>query len=80
MVWVSAIRTIVMVRLSSDPETQAYAARRAREGKLARKIRRCLKRYLARQFHRQLTANPPRGNVPISAIDTYSSVKTARSM
>jgi hypothetical protein len=38
------------------PETQAYVARRVAEGKNDKEIRRCLKRYIARQIHRFLTA------------------------
>lgn len=47
----SALWTIVRVRLSHDPETQAYAERRAAEGLSHREIVRCLKRYLARRLH-----------------------------
>jgi transposase len=52
----SAIHTIAMVRLRSCPSTQAYALRRAGEGKSRREIRRCLKRYIARELFRTLTA------------------------
>jgi len=55
----AAIHTIVLVRLRADPETKAYAARRTLQGKSSREIRRCLKRYVARQLHRHLTAHPP---------------------
>jgi transposase len=34
---------------------QAYVARRIAEGKNKSEIRRCLKRYIARQLHRFLT-------------------------
>jgi transposase len=54
----NALWRIVMVRLSTDPETQAYAARRKSEGKSGREIMRCLKRYVAREIFRLLT-NPP---------------------
>jgi hypothetical protein len=46
------------------PVTQAYVARRTTEGKSKKEIRRCLKRYIARQFHRILTeamTNPMAG-------------------
>jgi transposase len=36
--------------------TQAYAERRRAEGKTDKEIRRCLKRYIARQLYRTLTA------------------------
>ena len=40
--------------------TQAYVARRTAEGKNPREIRRCLKRYIARQLYRTLaTAMTP---------------------
>jgi transposase len=37
------------------PRTQAYVARRTAEGKTTREIRRCLKRYIARELYRHLT-------------------------
>lgn len=46
----------VIVRMRMDPDTQAYVARRLAEGQTKREIRRCLKRYLARQIYRNLTA------------------------
>jgi transposase len=52
----SAIHTIAMVRLRSCATTQAYADRRAAEGKTGREIRRCLRRYIARALYRALTA------------------------
>jgi hypothetical protein len=42
--------------MRDDPATQAYLARRRAEGKSDREIRRCLKRYIARQLFRTLTA------------------------
>ena len=44
-----ALHTIVLSRLVHHPETRAYAARRAAEGKTSREIKRCLKRHLARR-------------------------------
>ncbi len=38
------------------PRTRAYVARRTAEGKRAPETRRCLKRYIARELHRSLTA------------------------
>lgn len=40
----SALWRIAMIRLNTDPRTQAYAARRRAEGKTDREILRCLKR------------------------------------
>lgn len=54
-----ALHTVVMARLQRDPTTRAYADRRRAEGKTDREIKRCLKRYVARQLYRQLEAGPP---------------------
>ena len=54
-----ALHTVVMVRMRQDPTTKAYVARRLAEGKSIREIKRCLKRYVARQVFRQLEALPP---------------------
>jgi transposase len=50
-----AIHAIALTRIRSCPRTRAYVARRTAEGKTAREIRRCLKRYIARELYRQLT-------------------------
>ena len=49
-----ALHTVVVARLRDDPATRADAARRRREGKSARDIRRCLKRAVARQLFKLL--------------------------
>jgi transposase len=54
-----AIHTIAMTRMRRCPETRAYVARRIAEGKSPKEIRRCLKRYIARQLYRTLTATMP---------------------
>ena len=56
-----AIHAIAVTRMRSCPRTRAYVARRTAEGKTTREIRRCLKRYIARELYRQLTRsmNPP---------------------
>jgi transposase len=46
---------IVLTRMRSCPRTRAYVARRTAEGKTRREIRRCLKRYIARELYRHLT-------------------------
>jgi transposase len=53
-----ALRTVALVRLVRDPTTRAYAARRRAQGKTDPEIRRCLKRYVARQLYRLLEASP----------------------
>ena len=40
--------------MRQDPETNAYVRRRTTEGKSVREIKRCLKRYVARQLFREL--------------------------
>ncbi len=49
-----ALWRIVMVRMSTDPRTRAYVARRTLEGKSKREIMRCLKRYVAREVFSDL--------------------------
>jgi transposase len=53
----AALYRIVVVRLRHDPRTQAYMARRLKEGKTKREVIRCLKRYLVREIYAALT-NP----------------------
>jgi transposase len=53
-----ALHVIAISRLRYDPATRAYAERRRAEGRTDREIRRCLKRYIARQLYRQLEAHP----------------------
>ena len=47
-----AIHTIAATRMRCCPTTRAYVARRSAEGKTDKEIRRCLKRYIARQLNR----------------------------
>jgi transposase len=49
-----ALWTIVITRLASDPDTQAYMERRVKEGRSKREIIRMLKRYVAREVYHQL--------------------------
>jgi transposase len=50
-----ALYTIARTRMRTDAPTRAYVLRRRAEGKSDREIRRCLKRYIARQLYRTLT-------------------------
>ena len=50
-----ALHTITMSRWRSCPTTAAYIARRRTQGLSDREIRRCLKRYIARQLYREMT-------------------------
>ncbi|MFZ7086570.1 methyltransferase domain-containing protein [Curtobacterium sp. RRHDQ10] len=52
----SALETVARVGLSYDPDTRAYKQRRLAEGKTTREVKRMLKRYIARQIYRHLTA------------------------
>jgi transposase len=49
-----ALHVVVINRIRHDKATQAYVERRRAEGKTDREIKRCLKRYVARQLFRQL--------------------------
>jgi transposase len=53
-----ALHTIALVRLQRDERTRAYAERRRADGKTDREIKRCLKRYIARELYRRLEAMP----------------------
>jgi transposase len=54
-----ALYRIVITRLSSHPQTRAYADRRGKEGLSKKEIIRCLKRYVAREVYPYL--RPPAG-------------------
>lgn len=49
-----AFDVIVRTRMSYDPATRDYVARRRAEGRSNREIRRCLKRYVCRSVFREL--------------------------
>ena len=49
-----ALDVVARVRMSHDPATRSYVVRRTTEGRTHREIRRCLKRYIARQLFRQM--------------------------
>ena len=51
-----ALHTIALSRSRFDTDTRDYIARRTTEGKTTREIRRCLKRYIARDLYRILQA------------------------
>lgn len=59
-----ALHTVVLSRMRHDPDTRTYAARRSAEGRTPREIKRCLKRYLARQLYRRLQTHPELGPIP----------------
>ena len=51
-----ALHVLALGRMSWDERTREYVTRRAAEGKSKREILRCLKRYVAREVYRILTA------------------------
>ncbi len=53
-----ALHIIAITRANHDPATKEYLARKQREGKTKKGALRCLKRYLARRFHRILSRPP----------------------
>jgi transposase len=53
-----ALHTIALCRLQHDPRTRAYADRRRAQGRTDREIKRCLKRYIARELYRRLETLP----------------------
>ena len=50
----SALWTIVITRMSSDPRTRDYVTRRLEEGRSKADVIRILKRYVAREVYRHL--------------------------
>lgn len=50
----ASIHRIVLVRMSKDPRTRDYVAKRTTEGKSKLEVMRCLKRYVAREIYRVL--------------------------
>ena len=57
-----ALHIAALTRMTHDPATRAYVERRRAEGRTTKEIRRCLKRYLARQIYRTLNAATPTTN------------------
>lgn len=54
-----ALHNIVLSRMRYHQPTRDYLDRRRAQAKTDREIRRCLKRYIARQLYRQLESGPP---------------------
>jgi transposase len=53
-----ALHTVVLSRIRYHDNTRDYVARRTTEGKTLREIKRCLKRYVARDLYRLLEHHP----------------------
>lgn len=62
-----ALHMAVVVRMRMDPTTRAYVERRTAEGRTKKEIRRCLKRYLARQIYRILNTAARTSATPAEA-------------
>jgi transposase len=62
-----ALHMAVVTRMRMDPRTRAYVERRTTEGRTPREIRRCLKRYLARQIYRHLNTAATVQDAPSTA-------------
>lgn len=71
----AAIHQIALVRVSSDPRTKAYIAKKKAEGKTTRDAIRCLKRIIARELYKIIT-NPP----AIPTIDDLRPLRKARGL
>ncbi|MEU4645596.1 transposase [Micromonospora sp. NPDC023814] len=54
----AALFRIALTRLRADPRTRAYVQRRTTDGRTKRDILRCLKRYIAREIFKTITATP----------------------
>ncbi len=55
----NALHTVVLTRLRYDSRTRDYVSRRTGQGLSKKEIMRCLKRYVAREVYRILTAEAP---------------------
>jgi transposase len=74
-----ALHVIAITRGRLDPETHAYLKRKEAEGKTRMEAMRCLKRHLARRYHRLLLRPPVAPHGGLSAEDATCSLSaTAR--
>jgi transposase len=53
----NALWTIALTRMRGEPRTRAYVTKRTQEGRTLPEIRRCLKRYIAREIYPLLLAD-----------------------
>jgi transposase len=70
-----ALHIIAITRGRIDPETRAYLARKETKGKSHMEAMRCLKRHLARHYHRLLLRPPSartRAGIPMNAAISVS--------
>ncbi|GAA1498312.1 IS110 family transposase [Paeniglutamicibacter kerguelensis] len=54
-----ALHMVAVSRMAFDPDTKRYVEKRQAGGKTNKEIRRCIKRYLARQIYRTLNSAKP---------------------
>lgn len=62
-----ALHTIVLCRMRWDERTREYVERRTQQGLSKKDIMRCLKRYVAREVYKVLTARFRHSVLPVSA-------------
>ena len=65
----AALHRVAVTRMRCHPPTIAYVRRRIAEGKSTREIRRCLKRYIAREIFRHLRHEPPTQGEPRAVVE-----------
>ena len=68
----SALWQIVMTRMSCDPRTKAYVARRTAEGKTTKEIMRCLKRFAAREVYKSLVTDARATSLEVTDVAAVS--------
>jgi transposase len=61
-----ALHTIVLTRMRWDPRTRAYVERRTQQGLSKKDIMRCLKRYVAREVYKTITAQSRNSATPVT--------------
>jgi transposase len=71
----TALHQIVLVRMSHDPRTKAYIAKRTADGKDTKDIIRCLKRAVAREVY-HLIVHPK----PVPRVDDLRPLRQAKGM
>jgi transposase len=67
----AALYRVALVRMRHHPPTREYIQRRTAEGKSPREIRRCLKRYIAREIYQHLCTEKP---ATAKALDRHRSI------
>ncbi len=55
----SALHTVALTRMRTEPRARAYVAKRTAQGLSKREIMRCLKRYIARDLYPLILLSQP---------------------